>query len=149
MCFVSKIEVLSVSIDDKLNFNHHLFKPSAQISALRRLTRLIDLPSRKAIYSFKLYCRKFQFTERFFSAEKVLIWLKKFKNGHSDLFSGTKYPAMMSFWKTLVMNSSESTRSHVWNILPVHFKSCESISEFKNRIKHWAPIQYKDDILPV
>ena len=28
--------------------------------------------------------------------------------------------------------------SHVWNMLPVHFKSCESISEFKNRIKHWS-----------
>ena len=55
ICFVSKIEVLGVSIDDKLNFNDHAkricSKASAQISALQRLTGLIDLPSRKAIYS--------------------------------------------------------------------------------------------------
>ena len=55
ICFVSKIEVLGVSIDDKLNFNDHVkricSKASAQISALQRLTGLIDLPSRKAIYS--------------------------------------------------------------------------------------------------
>ena len=53
--FVSKIEVLGVSIDDKLNFNDHVkhicSKASAQISALQRLTGIIDPPSRKAIYS--------------------------------------------------------------------------------------------------
>ena len=55
ICFVSKIEVLGVIVDDKLNFNDHVkricSKASAQISALQRLTGLIDLPSRKAIYS--------------------------------------------------------------------------------------------------
>ena len=49
ICFVSKIEVLGVSIDDKLNFNNQVkricSKASAQLSALQRLTGLIDLPS--------------------------------------------------------------------------------------------------------
>ena len=55
ICFISKIGVLGVSIDDKLNFNDHVkrtcSKASAQISPLQRLTGLIDLPNKKAIYS--------------------------------------------------------------------------------------------------
>ena len=53
--FVQKIDVLGVCIDGKLNFNEHVCricsKASAQISALRRLTGLLDYPSRKAIYT--------------------------------------------------------------------------------------------------
>ena len=82
ICFVSEIEVLGVSIDDKLNFNDHVkricSKGSAQMSALRRLTGLIDLPSRKAIYS-SFIAANFNYCPHvcFLPAEKVLIWLKK------------------------------------------------------------------------
>ena len=55
IAFVQKIDVLGVCIDGKLNFNEHVrricSKASAQISALQRLTGLIDYPSRKAIYT--------------------------------------------------------------------------------------------------
>ena len=55
IAFVQKIDVLGVCIDGKLNFNEHVrricSKVSAQISALQRLTGLIDYPSRKAIYT--------------------------------------------------------------------------------------------------
>ena len=78
ICFVSEIEVLGVSIDDKLNFNDHVkricSKGSAQMSALRRLTGLIDLPSRKAIYS-SFIAANFNYCPHvcFLPAEKVLI----------------------------------------------------------------------------
>ena len=39
---------------------------------------------------------------------------------------------------TYGLRSFEYYGSHVWNMLPVHFKSCESISEFKNSIKRWS-----------
>ena len=55
IAFVQKIDVLGVCIDGKLNFNEHVCricsKASAQISALQRLTGLVDYPSRKAIYT--------------------------------------------------------------------------------------------------
>ena len=55
IAFVPKIDVLGVCIDEKLNFNEHVrricSKASAQISALQRLTGLVDYPSRKAIYT--------------------------------------------------------------------------------------------------
>ena len=55
IAFVQKIDVLGVCIDGKLNFNEHFCricsKASAQISALQRLTGLVDYPSRKAIYT--------------------------------------------------------------------------------------------------
>ena len=55
IAFVQKIDVLGVCIDGKLNYNEHVHricsKASAQISALQRLTGLIDYPSRKAIYT--------------------------------------------------------------------------------------------------
>ena len=55
IAFVQKIDVLGVYIDGKLNFNEHVHricsKASAQISALQRLTGLVDYPSRKAIYT--------------------------------------------------------------------------------------------------
>ena len=53
--FVQKIDVLGVCIHGKLNLNEHVrricSKASAQISALQRLTGLVDYPSRKAIHS--------------------------------------------------------------------------------------------------
>ena len=56
IAFVEKIDVLGVCIDGKLNFNEHVCricsKASAQISALQRLTGLVDYPSRKAIYMY-------------------------------------------------------------------------------------------------
>ena len=55
IAFVQKIDVLGVCIDGKLNFNEHVRRicsnASAQISALQRLTGLVDYPSRKAIYT--------------------------------------------------------------------------------------------------
>ena len=55
IAFVKKIDVLGVCIDGKLNFNEHVHricsKASAQISALQRLTGLVDYQSRKAIYT--------------------------------------------------------------------------------------------------
>ena len=49
------MDVLGVCIDDKLNFNEHVhricLKASVQKSDLQRLTRLVDYPSRKAIYT--------------------------------------------------------------------------------------------------
>ena len=53
----TKIDVLGgkLNFDGKLNFNEHVHricsKASAQISALQRLTGLVDYPSRKAIYT--------------------------------------------------------------------------------------------------
>ena len=79
ICFVSKFEVLGVSIDDKVNFNDHVkricSKASAQISALQRLTGLINLPSRKAIYS-SFIAANFNYCPLvwvFLPAEKVLV----------------------------------------------------------------------------
>ena len=172
-------------------------KASAQCSAPQRLIWLIDLPSRKVIYS-SFIAANFNYCPLvcFLPAEKVLIWLKKSKNGHSDLFTGTKCPARMSLWKkagyesfkihtvklllvemfkifnglspeylsdifektgnpycmqdknkliqplkrttTYGLRSFEYYGSHVWHMLPVHFKICESISEFKNHIKRWS-----------
>ena len=56
IAFVQMIDVLGVCIDGKLNFNEHVWHIcskawSAQISALQRLTGLVDYPSRKAIYT--------------------------------------------------------------------------------------------------
>ena len=55
IAFVQKIDVLGVCIDGKLNFNEHVCricsKASAQISALQRLTGLVDYPSSKSIYT--------------------------------------------------------------------------------------------------
>jgi len=57
--FVPNIQVLGVCIDGKLNFNEHVrricIKASAQISALQRLTGLVDYSSRKAIYTSLLH----------------------------------------------------------------------------------------------
>ena len=55
LAFVKKIDVVEVCIDGKLNFNDHVHricsKASSQISALQRLTGLVDYQSRKAIYT--------------------------------------------------------------------------------------------------
>ena len=55
IAFEQKIDVLGVCIDGKLNLNEHVCricsKTSAQISALQRLTGLVDYPNRKAIYT--------------------------------------------------------------------------------------------------
>ena len=55
IAFVQKIDVLGVCIDEKLNSNEHVHrfcsKASGQITALQRLTGLIDYPSRKAMYT--------------------------------------------------------------------------------------------------
>ena len=55
IAFVQKIDVLGVCIERKLNSNEHVCricsKASAQISALQRLTGLVDYPSRKIIYT--------------------------------------------------------------------------------------------------
>ena len=53
IAFVQKIDVLGMCIGGKLNINEHVrricSKASAQISALQRLTGLVDYPNRKAI----------------------------------------------------------------------------------------------------
>ena len=53
--FVSSINALGICIDDKLNFNDHVdricSKAACQVSALQRLTSVLDFPSRKAIYN--------------------------------------------------------------------------------------------------
>ena len=58
IAFVQKIDVLGVCIDGKLNSNEHVrricSKASAQISALQRLTGLVDYPSKKS-HIYKLY----------------------------------------------------------------------------------------------
>ena len=52
--FVSEITVLGVCIDEKLTFNEHIkrvcTKASRQISALQRLSGVLDLDSRKVVY---------------------------------------------------------------------------------------------------
>ena len=52
---ITSIDVLGVCIDGKLNFNEHVHricsKASAQISALQRLTGLVDYQSKKTIYT--------------------------------------------------------------------------------------------------
>ena len=76
IAFVKKIDVLGVCIDGKLNFNEHVdricSKASAQISALQRLTGLVDYQSRKAIYT------------SFIASNFNKI---RFRREHSDLFS--------------------------------------------------------------
>ena len=53
--FVSSINALGIYIDDKLNLNDHVdricSKAACQVSALQRLTSVLDFPSRKAIYN--------------------------------------------------------------------------------------------------
>ena len=54
IAFVSEINVLGVCIDDQLSFNAHVdriyTKAGRQVSALRRLTGVLDYESRLAIY---------------------------------------------------------------------------------------------------
>ena len=53
--FSESITALRICIDENLTFDIHVnnicLKASRQISALQRLTGLLDLPSRKAIYN--------------------------------------------------------------------------------------------------
>ena len=53
--FSKSIPTLGICIDEKLTFDEHVnnicLKASRQISALQRLTGLLDMPSRKAIYN--------------------------------------------------------------------------------------------------
>ena len=53
--FSESITALGICIDETLTFDIHVnnicLKASRQISALQRLTGLLDLPSRKAIYN--------------------------------------------------------------------------------------------------
>ena len=53
--FSKSITTLGICIDENLTFDEHVnnicLKASRQISALQRLTGLLDMPSRKAIYN--------------------------------------------------------------------------------------------------
>ena len=69
-------------IDGKLNFNEHVCricsKASAQISALQRLTGLVDYPSRKAIYT-SFIASNFNYCPLvwFFTSRENIDWIDK------------------------------------------------------------------------
>ena len=78
--FVSSKHALGICIDDKLNFNDHVdricAKAACQVSALQRLTSVLDFPSRKAIYNSFIsshfnYCPKVCFFTTRASIQKV------------------------------------------------------------------------------
>ena len=132
ICFVSKIEVLGVSIDDKLNFNDHVkricAKASAQISALQRLTGLIDLPSRKTIYSSFIaayfnYCPLVWF---FFTSRKSIDMIEKI---HERALSFVLRDQVSSNDVLLEKAGYESFRIHAVELLLVEmFKIFDGLS---------------------
>ena len=201
IAFVQKIDVLGVCIDGKLNFNEYVrricSKASAQISALQRLTGLVDYPSRKAIYtSFKAsnfnYCplvwfftsrdsinkidkiqeRALRFvlkdhiscykdlllksgfdSFRIYAVKSLMIELYKILEGMtpnylSELFvkADTPYNTRdkcrliqpMKWTTTYGLRSFQYYGAHAWNMLPVHMKAAQSLSEFKSFIKSWS-----------
>ena len=84
----------------------------------------------------------------------LLVEMFKIFNGLSpeylsDIFEKSNNPCCMRDKNKLIQPLKRTTTYglksfgnhdlHVWNMLPVHFKSCEYIiSEFKNRTKHWS-----------
>ena len=76
----------------KLNFNEHVHricsKASAQISALQRLTGLVEYQSRKAIYT-SFIASNFNYCPLawFFTSRESINKMKRFRREHSDLFS--------------------------------------------------------------
>ena len=190
-------------IDGKLNFNEHVrricSKASAQISALQRLTGLVDYPSRKAIYTSFIasnfnYCPLVWFFTSRDSINKIdkiheralrfvlkdhvscykdillnsgfdsfRIYAVKFKslmielykilegmtpNYLSELFvkADTPYNTRdkcrliqpMKRTTTYGLRSFQYYGAHAWNMLPVHMKAAQSLSEFKSFIKSWS-----------
>ena len=91
IAFVKKIDVLGVCIDGKLNFNEHVHricsKASAQISALQRLTGLVDYQSRKAIYT-SFIASNFNYCPLvwFFTSRESINKIDKIQE-RADLFS--------------------------------------------------------------
>ena len=90
---------------------------------------------------------------RIHAVKLLLVEMFKIFNGLSpeylsDIFEKSDNPYCMRDKNKLIqplkrtttygLRSFEYYGSHVWNMLPVHFKSCESISEFKNSIKRWS-----------
>ena len=201
IAFVQKIDVLGVCIDGKLNFNEQVrricSKASAQISALQRLTGLVDYPSRKAIYTSFIasnfnYCplmwfftsrdstnkidkiqeRALRFvlkdhvscykdlllksgfdSFRIYAVKYFMIELYKILEGMtpnylSELFvkADTSYDTRDKFrliqpmkrTTTYGLRSFQYYGAHAWNMLPVHMKAAQSLSEFKSFIKSWS-----------
>ena len=90
--FSKSMTLLGICIDENLNFDLHIkdicLKASCQVSALQCLTGLLDLASRKAIYtSFILsnfnYCPLVWF---FTSRAIVLIRYRNYRNARFGLF---------------------------------------------------------------
>ena len=140
ICFVSKIEVLGVSIDDKLNFNYHVkricSKASAQISALQRLTGL-----------FKLYCRKFQLLPTclfFLPAEKVSYDWKNPRTGTQICSPGPSVQLWCPFGKSWLWSLQNSRRKIVtcWNIqdflTDYHLNICKIYSRNQAILSVWG-----------
>ena len=90
---------------------------------------------------------------RIHAVKLLLVEMFKIFNGLSpeylsDIFEKSDNPYCMRDKNKLIqplkrtttygLRSFEYYGSHVWNMLPVHFKSFESISEFKNSIKRWS-----------
>ena len=124
ICVVSKIEVLGVSIDDKLNCDDHVkricSKASAQIySALQHLTGLIDLPSRKAIYS-SFIAANFNYCPLvcFLPAEKYWYDWKNPRTGTQICSPGPSIQLWCPFGKSLLWILQNSRRKIVtcWNV---------------------------------
>ena len=90
--FSKSMTSLGISIDENLNFDLHIkdicLKASRQISALQCLTGLLDLASRKAIYTSFIssnfnYCPLVCF---FSLVGQVLIRYKNYRNARFSLF---------------------------------------------------------------
>ena len=97
IAFVSEINALGVCIDDQLSFNAHVdricTKAGRQVSALQRLTGVIDYESRLAIYkSFIMSNFDYCPIVWFLLAVLALPKWKKFKKEHRGLSSRTLVP---------------------------------------------------------
>ena len=162
IAFVQNIDVLGVCIDGKLNFNEHVCricsKASAQISALQRLTGLVDYPSRKAIYTsfiasnFNLLLKSGFDSFRIYAVKCLMIELFKILEGItpnylSDLFvkADTPYDTRdknkliqpLKRTTTYVLRSFQYYGAHVWNMLPINIKTAHSLHEFNSLIRSW------------
>ena len=159
IAFVQKIDVLGVCIDVKINFNEHVHricsKASAQISALQRLTGLIDCPSRKAIYtsfvasSFNYYPLVWLFTSRE-SINKIdkiqeralRFVLKDHISDYNDLLLRSGFHSFRIYAvKSLMIELFKILNGMTPNYLSEHFVKADTPYDTRDKCKLIQPLK--------
>ena len=109
--FQSEIDVLGVCIDDDMNFNSHVNnvckKAGKQVSALQRLTGMLEQKSRMAIYqSFVMANFDYCPLVWFFTSRSSISKFEKSRKGPCDLY-----------WKILSHAMTKSYLKQRWMLL--------------------------------